>query len=222
MRSEDERHLTPEQIDLAAGMQDAPAEVTAHLESCPQCAEAADASRRFRAQLHSLRAGKTSLRGTECPATEELAQLAGGELSVERVDWLLEHIAGCDYCGAMLEAALGSAALRDSDLQMLQQLRTAEPNWQHRTGLAYARSRRWAWRAGCTGSAVAAAILAALVASGATRWIAERDVSDSERLIAGARAVLRPLTRAAGAVSRAARGTRLYGVVRGEKQYRRR
>ena len=146
-----------------------------------------EAAREWPEKASLLRAapdsGQSSGPGSDCPPPVVLARFASG-VNLPESDWLLAHVASCDYCGEILAAA---SSVEEPEIAPL---RTASPDWQTAMAdqfLNEARAarlrklRRYWW-------AAAAVVLIAAAAGVWWQWRA----NDPSRLLASAYTSARP------------------------------
>lgn len=140
--------------------------------------------------MRLLRAGDPSRGQPDCPPIEDLASLAAG-LEVPDSARLLEHVAGCDRCGAILRDAWPQ---REGEDSLVASLRTATPEWQtwmaarfvtaSRIAVPQPRGGRWkVWLA---------AAACALLVFGLGAWWQIHLANDPARLLAQAYTSSRP------------------------------
>lgn len=102
----------------------------------------------------------------ECPDPADIATLVASD--GEAAATFLLHASRCDYCGPLVDAAMGGMAERDDDRALLEELHTASPEWRKQMSFrlaaagrkAPATNRRWVWAA--AGVAAAAVIVLAV------------------------------------------------------------
>jgi tetratricopeptide (TPR) repeat protein len=209
-RPEDE-HLTAEEIAgvLDLGSCEAMrAERQDHARTCDVCERTIAMHQEQEGRLRRLAVGARAEAGgprkepgPECPEAAVWASLAAGLTDPARKDTLLAHASQCDACGALLrELAQDFSEMSETELQDLEKLESARPDWQRsmarrmalESGGAPAKPRfpPWLLRAA-----------AVLVALGGGWWGYEHWVlSDPARLIAQAYTRQRPFDlRIAGA-----------------------
>ena len=103
-----------------------------HLDSCELCREEFAMHQREQSRMMRLAQDRRMRPGRQCPEPGEWAELAVGRTAPEHRERLLQHAAICDPCGSALRAVTEnfSEPLAESELDEIQQLRTASPRWQ--------------------------------------------------------------------------------------------
>jgi CHAT domain-containing protein len=182
--TQDSDHLTAAELEAAA-LGRPRADSREHLDLCDRCRDEVESLRGWNREAAILRMAQPSGPGPDCPSPAILASLAAG-LRLPESDWLLEHAASCDHCGAILMAATGT-----DENPLAATLRTATPEWQtwtsaHCLKQARAARGRWVYRHWWVG---AAGILIATAAAGL--WWQHR-ANDPARLLADAYTLARP------------------------------
>jgi len=132
----DRQHLTREQLAALwhasggqwaddAGSRDPAAE---HLASCATCRRAWDRLSAAGKDLEPLAAIRNHAPSPGCPAEETIRAAAGGVLTGPPAETVLEHAAGCDFCGGVLRLTLESFRedLSAAEQQALAAMRSAQ------------------------------------------------------------------------------------------------
>jgi CHAT domain-containing protein len=177
-------HLTPAEAEMMARGQSQDALLREHLELCSDCRGEVEGWRDWIEKVRLLQRWDDRAGGSGCPPPEELASFAAG-LDEPGSERLIEHVASCDRCGAILRETSGEHGEAD---ELLSSLRTGTPEW--RTWMAArfvqtAKKQRRSWKPWL---AAAAGILIA-IASGL--WWQHRE-QDPQRLLAAAYTAARP------------------------------
>jgi CHAT domain-containing protein len=118
-------------------------------------------------------AGGGARRTPECPDAADIATLVTSD--GEAAATFLSHASTCDYCGPLVDAAMGGMADRDDDRALLEELHTASPEWRKQMSFrlaaagrkAPATNRRWLWAA----AGVAAAAVLVLAVRAQPDWL---------------------------------------------------
>lgn len=122
---------------------------------------------RLHARIRAAAEGAGGGRRTpDCPDPADIATLVASD--GEAAAAFLSHASTCDYCGPLVDAAMGGMADRDDDRALLEGLHTATPEWRKQMSFrlaaagkkAPATSRRWVWAAAGVAAAAAALVLA--------------------------------------------------------------
>lgn len=111
-------------------------------------------------------AGGGARRTPDCPDAADIATLVAGD--GEAAATFLSHASTCDYCGPLVDAAMGDMADRNEDRALLEGLHTARPEWRRQMAFRLAAAGRHqphvsrAWLVVGGGLAAAAAIVLAV------------------------------------------------------------
>ena len=201
----EQNHLTIEQLESVlnahAGGREIDAELlrtaNQHLVSCESCQRLVSMHQSWDEQLRSLRAAHPAEAGADCPAEEELWQLACELVPKERMERLLDHVVHCDHCGPTFgrATAMFSETVTREDAEVLGTLKSSKGEWQTtlagklaesttsiRAGASISSPQRvsnpWLWRA------LAAAAVMVITIAGS--WIAVNSGRSPELLLARA------------------------------------
>uniref|UniRef100_Q01RE6 Tetratricopeptide TPR_2 repeat protein n=1 Tax=Solibacter usitatus (strain Ellin6076) TaxID=234267 RepID=Q01RE6_SOLUE len=164
----------------------------AHLEACADCREKVAESRDWREKVRLLRADDPGISDADCPSIEQLADFAAG-LDPRGSSALLQHIACCDRCGAIVRNA-HPADNEFGEESLMQTLHTATREGQHAMAVRFVAAEkhripilraigRHSW------FAVAATIV---LCAGSLLWWQNRRASEPQRLLALAYTAARP------------------------------
>jgi CHAT domain-containing protein/tetratricopeptide (TPR) repeat protein len=163
-------HLSDDDIDLVLGLPPLRAgssdeaerreRVSAHVQTCSECADVVEAERQGQESLMSLRDVELSQPTADCPPVTEWDAIVAAGPSGSSRGWL--HAANCGHCGPLLRAATEDAPDDDASEDQLSALAGASAVGQRAIALRMARPRRRppAWY----GTLAAAAVLTAAVA----------------------------------------------------------
>lgn len=216
MSRDDDTHLSREEILCLVEEEFEPSSVSLwtdreivsrHAALCGQCRTQLQAQRSVQSSLRSLLSSVALDRTADCPAEAKWLPLAAGLCPGDDVAALLEHAAGCDYCGPLLREITQSVGPEVSaqEKKMLSQLASPEPARHKRLAQRLAdasqpltddalqvvpRSRgfrgwmRWGF----------AAAVAVLIAVGGVAWyeVSQPSLAETNRLIAQAYTEQRP------------------------------
>lgn len=145
MGNPDDRHLTEEELESAAGFHnptagsfvqtDFPAEsVAQHLSGCPGCQQQLDARVSANIRLSALKNQSAAESGNLCPDDEEWTTMAAGLGDENHVRRMLDHAATCDHCGPLLLHATEdfSNEVTADERYVLEVLKSGGSDWQRR------------------------------------------------------------------------------------------
>ena len=117
MPSTDGDHLSAEEIEgfVSGGTGAEPGDpelveqARRHLVSCTECSERLRACQEQQEALNSLNS-REAAQGRDCPGEHDWMLLSAGQLAAPVVDKMLQHAAGCDWCGALLRHSSATSA----------------------------------------------------------------------------------------------------------------
>jgi CHAT domain-containing protein len=94
--------------------------------------------------LDRLAGGHRTEPGSGCPPANKLASLAAGLFTAEQCDALLDHVSGCDACGAILRSLVEDFAeeIVEVESRMPESLESSKPDWQRAIARRMARASR--------------------------------------------------------------------------------
>jgi CHAT domain-containing protein len=109
-------------------------EARRHLGVCEACQKLVSAQRDLEVGLRTPKHPGGVTRSQDCPSERTLLELAGGILTTETAERLLDHITGCDHCGPAFERVAGIFAPQGGpeEERVLRNLESASGIWQKR------------------------------------------------------------------------------------------
>ncbi len=130
--NEHPEHLTDAQIEgyIQHGS-GGPPQMDAHLFECDSCLNRMLDSQR--AQFGLLRSvSMNQERHPDCPDEDIIRRLAAGIYSDEDADYLIQHIAVCEYCGPLLKQYREDFSDETDPVEqdLLRGLKSSTPGWQ--------------------------------------------------------------------------------------------
>jgi tetratricopeptide (TPR) repeat protein len=145
-----------------------------HLERCKACREELAMHQREQSRLMELSGPRRIEAGAACASPAEWANVAAGLVSAEQREFLLEHAAGCDRCGALLRAVTEdfSSPLTEREEQGIEALRTSSPMWQRELARRSSRGVRKPLAASWLARAAAVLLCAGGAWTGYSTWAA--------------------------------------------------
>jgi CHAT domain-containing protein len=110
------------------------AETLAHLNTCETCRSRVQAQERAMDQLALLHLKTSEVSGPNCPPDDVWIEVASGAATQDSENYL-NHAAGCDHCGMLLNQAfeLGNEELSPEEEELLFSLDSSSERWQKET-----------------------------------------------------------------------------------------